>query len=59
MLIETIDPDFLIKAPNKKIRADCLIKENAPNATKSAPPEPPFNIPALRIPGHTARAPNP
>ena len=30
MLIETIDPDFLIKALNKKIRADCLIKENAP-----------------------------
>ena len=57
--IETIALDFLIKALNKKIRADCLIKENAPNATKSAPPEPPFNIPALRIPGHTARAPNP
>ena len=39
--IETIDPDFLIKALNKKIRADCLIKEKAPNATKPAPPEPP------------------
>ena len=53
MLIETIDPDFLIKAPNKKIRADCLIKENAPNAPKPAPPEPPFNIPALRLLAHT------
>ena len=29
-LIETITPDFLIGALNKKIRADCLIKENAP-----------------------------
>ena len=32
MLIETIALDFLIKALNKKIRTDCLIKENAPNA---------------------------
>lgn len=30
MLIETIALDFLIKALNKKICADCLIKENAP-----------------------------
>ena len=49
--IETIALDFLIKALNKKIRADCLIKENVPNAPKPAPPEPPFNIPALRLPG--------
>ena len=35
-LIETIALDFLIKALNKKIRADCLIKENAPSAPKSA-----------------------
>ena len=54
--IETIDPDFLIKALNKKIRADCLIKENAPNAPKPAPPEPPPNIPALRLPGACTRA---
>ena len=40
-LIETIALDFLIKALNKKIRADCLIKEKAPNAPKAAPPEPP------------------
>ena len=40
-LNKTIHFDFLIKALNKKIRADCLIKENAPNATKPAPPEPP------------------
>ena len=30
-LIETIALDFLIKPLNKKIRADCLIKERAPN----------------------------
>lgn len=30
-LNKTIHFDFLIKALNKKIRADCLIKENAPN----------------------------
>ena len=29
-LNKTIHFDFLIKALNKKIRADCLIKENAP-----------------------------
>ena len=29
-LVETIAPDFLIKTLNKKIRADCLIEENAP-----------------------------
>ena len=52
-LNKTIHFDFLIKALNKKIRADCLIKENAPNTPKPAPPEPPFNIPALRLPAHT------
>ena len=31
-LNKTIHFNFLIKALNKKIRADCLIKENAPNA---------------------------
>lgn len=40
-LNKTIHFDFLIKALNKKIRADCLIKEKAPNAPKAAPPEPP------------------
>ena len=50
-LNKTIHFDFLIKALNKKIRADCLIKENAPNVPKPAPPEPPPNIPALRLPG--------
>lgn len=40
MLIETIAPDFLIKALNKKILADCLIKENARNAhPQPSPPE--------------------
>lgn len=52
-LNKTIHFDFLIKALNKKIRADCLIKENVPNAPKPAPPEPPFNIPALRLLAHT------
>ena len=67
MLIETIALDFLIKALNKKIRADCLIKEHAPNA----PPEPPSTFRGSdcrehtpghtleHVPGHTARAPNP
>ena len=50
-LNKTIHFDFLIKALNKKIREDCLIKENAPNTPNPAPPEPPFNIPALRLPG--------
>ena len=40
-LNKTIHFDFLIKALNKKIRAECLIKEKAPNAPKAAPPEPP------------------
>lgn len=55
-LNKTIHFDFLIKALNKKIRADCLIKENVPNAPKPAPPEPPLNIPALRLPGAYTRA---
>ena len=35
-LNKTIHFDFLIKALNKKIRAECLIKENVPNAPKPA-----------------------
>jgi len=55
-LNKTIHFDFLIKALNKKIRADCLIEENARNAPKPAPPETPPNIPALRLPRACTRA---
>ena len=58
-LNKTIHFDFLIKALNKKIRADCLIEENARNAPKPAPPETPQTSRHSdcrgHAPGHTPR----